>query len=184
MIVDFHRHLWSLSERYPRSAELVGRSGDPTAAETTPLVPDWQETGEKLIAEMDDAGVDRSVTFVPDYALRLGDGIFSPHGENLIQVELMRKYPDRIIPFFGIDPRRLGAGESFERAVKEWGVKGLKLHPAVGYFPHDRAAYPLYQTCVDHGLPVIFHSGPMPSPFSAATPSRCSSTMWPPTSPT
>lgn len=166
MIVDIHRHLWSLFERYPRAADLARRAGNPMGhVEDQPLVPDWKQTGEDLIAEMDEAGVDRSVIFVADYALRLGDGIFTAEGENLIHVELMRRYPDRLIAYFGIDPRRPGAADTFERAVKEWGVKGLKMHPTAGFFPHDRAAYPLYETCVAHGLPVTFHSGPMPSPL-------------------
>ena len=39
------------------------------------------------------------------------------------------------------------------------------MHPTVGYFPHDRAAYPLYEICQSKGLPVTFHTGPMPSPL-------------------
>ena len=166
MIIDMHRHLWSLFGRYPRAAELAIRSGVPKEdIESLPLVPDWQSTGEDLISEMDDSGVDKSVIFLADYSLRLGDGIFSVHGENRIHVELMRRYPDRLIAYFGIDPRHPGAADAFETAVVEWGVRGLKLHPSVGYFPHDRVVYPLYETCVSHGLPVTFHCGPMPSPL-------------------
>ena len=166
MIIDIHRHLWSLFERFPRVADIAARAGNPMAkAERLPLVPDWEETGEKLIAEMDDAGVDISVIFMADYALRLGDGIFSAEGENRIHVNLMRRYPDRVIAYFGIDPRRPGAADSLQRAVDEGGVRGLKMHPTVGYFPHDRVAYPLYEICQARGLPVTFHSGPMPSPL-------------------
>jgi len=166
MIIDIHRHLWSLFERFPRVAEIAARAGNPMVkSERLPLVPDWQETGENLIAEMDDAGVDISVIFMADYALRLGEGIFSVEGENRIHVELMRRYPDRVIAYFGIDPRRPGAADSLQRAVDEGGVRGLKMHPTVGYFPHDRVAYPLYEICQARGLPVTFHSGPMPSPL-------------------
>ena len=166
MIIDIHRHLWSLFERFPRVADIAARAGNPMAkSERLPLVPDWEETGEKLIAEMDDAGVDISVIFMADYALRLGDGIFSAEGENRIHVNLMRRYPDRVIAYFGIDPRRPGAADSLQRAVDEGGVRGLKMHPTVGYFPHDRVAYPLYEICQARGLPVTFHSGPMPSPL-------------------
>ena len=166
MIIDIHRHLWSLFERFPRVADIAARAGNPMAkSERLPLVPDWEETGEKLIAEMDDAGVDISVIFMADYALRLGDGIFSAEGENRIHVELMRRYPERLIAYFGIDPRRPGAADSLQRAVDEGGVRGLKMHPTVGYFPHDRVAYPLYEICQARGLPVTFHSGPMPSPL-------------------
>jgi len=168
MIIDIHRHLWSVYERYPQVAEQAARgvsSRSVGEVEKLPVVPDWQETGERLIEEMDGAGVDRSVIFLSDYGLRLGEGIFTVEGENLIHVEVMRRYPDRIIAWFGIDPRRPGAAEAFERAVKEWGVTGLKMHPVVGFFPHDRVAYPLYEICRAHGLPVIFHTGTAPSPL-------------------
>ena len=50
------------------------------------------------------------------------------------------------------------------RAIRVWGVSGIKLHPTVGYFPHDRACYPIYELCVAHGLPVLFHTGPISHP--------------------
>lgn len=166
MIIDMHRHLWSLFERYPRAAEIARRGGAKEAlVEDLPIVPDWEQTGRDLIKEMDESGIDISVIFMADYALRLGDGIFTAEGENRIHVELMKQYTDRIIAYFGIDPRRKGAADSFETAVTEWGVRGLKMHPTVGYFPHDRAAYPLYEICQSKGLPVTFHTGPMPSPL-------------------
>ena len=166
MIVDAHRHLWSMTERHPQIAEVAARSGsDMGSGENLPLVPDWEETGEKIIAEMDEAGIDKSVILMGDYGLLLGDWVFSVGGENRIHVELMRKHPDRFIAYFGIDPRRPGAADMFETAVKEQGVRGLKLHPSVGYFPYNKVAYPLYEICQAHGLPITFHSGPMHSPM-------------------
>ena len=114
---------------------------------------------------MDEAGIDKSVIMMGDYGLLLGDWVFTVWGENLIHAELMRKYPDRLIAYFGIDPRRPGAADLLEKGVKELGVKGLKLHPSVGYFPYDKVAYPLYEICQAHGLPITFHSGPMQSPM-------------------
>jgi len=155
-------------ERYPVLAEQAARSVGLRAmgqVEKLPLVPDWEKTGEELVAEMDSAGVDKAAISLCDYALRLGDGIFTATGENQIHVELMRRYPDRLIAFFGIDPRRPGAADLFEMAVKEWGVKGLKFHNTTGWFPHDRVAYPLYEICQAHGLPVLFHCAPAGSPL-------------------
>jgi hypothetical protein len=41
-----------------------------------------------------------------------------------------------------------------------FGVRGFKFHPNVqGYFPNDRAAYPLYEVIEALGVPAIFHTG-------------------------
>ena len=128
-----------MNERYPQLAEITPRSGkDMGSLKKLAIVPDWEETGEQLIADMDEAGVDKSVIMMGDYGLLLGDWVFTVWGENLIHAELMRKYPDRLIAYFGIDPRRPGAADLLEKGVKELGVKGLKLHPSVGYFPYAR----------------------------------------------
>src|SRR5690606_31111031 len=135
-----HRHMWSARERYREA--LPGRE---SPAITTNF--DWKETTRGIVAEMDEAGVDMSVLLVADFAARRGDAPFDIQEENHFVVEARKAYPNRMIAFYGIDPRRLGAVESFERAIKEWGVQGLKLHPSVGFFPHDRVCYPFYELC-------------------------------------
>ena len=155
MIIDMHRHMWSVGERHwDAFAELPGRD------QPRPAGFDWEETTREIVEEMDAAGVDRSVLLVADFAARLGDAPFDIQEENRLTVEASRRYPDRITALYGIDPRRPGAADSYERAIKEWGVSGIKLHPAVGFFPHDKACYPIYELCVAHGLPVLFHVGP------------------------
>ncbi len=43
------------------------------------------------------------------------------------------------------------------------GAKGIKLHPGVfGFFPHDRALWPMYAKCQELGLPVLADSAPLP----------------------
>ena len=167
MIIDFHRHMWSASQRHPRLGEIARRASKVgyRQPEEVPLVPDVDATSDAIVAEMDGAGVDVSVLLMADYHKRLGDAIFSPEGENRVQVHMSQRHQGRLIPFFGMDPRRPDAAGLFEVALKEWGVKGLKLHPTVGFFPHDQVCYPLYEKCVEYGVPVISHTGPMPSPL-------------------
>ena len=155
MIIDLHRHMWSVGERH-RDA-FAGMPGRPQLPEPS---FDWEQTAREIVEEMDGAGVDRSVLFVADFAARLGEPPLSIEEENRLIVEAHRRYPERITAYYGIDPRRPGAADSIERAIKEWGVTGIKLHPTVGFFPHDRLCYPIYELCVSHGLPVLFHSGP------------------------
>lgn len=73
--------------------------------------------------------------------------------------DLKIKYP-QIIPFIHIDPRRNGFMELLIKAVEEWGIKGVKIYPPLGYFPYDERLYPVYDYCVKHNLPVISHCSP------------------------
>ena len=156
MIVDMHRHMWSVEERHRAAfAELPGRDLPPSTNF------DWEETTQEIVEEMDGAGVDRSVLLVADFAARLGDAPFGIEEENRLTLQAHRRYPERLVAFYGIDPRRPGAADCYERAIKEWGVRGLKLHSSVGFFPHDRVCYPIYELSVAHGLPVLFHVGPV-----------------------
>jgi len=65
-----------------------------------------------------------------------------------------------LVTFVGLDPRR--GKESLielERAVQEKGCRGLKLYPPNGFYPDDEEYYPLYQLCVELGIPVTIHQG-------------------------
>lgn len=74
-----------------------------------------------------------------------------------------RTAPDLYLGYAGIDPNSdtKGALRELDRCVKEYGIVGLKFHPAYqNFFPNDRErAYPLYEKCVEYGLPVLFHTG-------------------------
>jgi hypothetical protein len=75
--------------------------------------------------------------------------------------EVVRRYPGRFIGFAGVDPwkGRVAIAE-LERAVLDLGLKGLKLMPAMqGFFMNDRRFYPLWEKCVELGVPVLTHTG-------------------------
>jgi predicted TIM-barrel fold metal-dependent hydrolase len=68
---------------------------------------------------------------------------------------------DIMIPFASIDPAkgRAGAREA-RRLVREFGVRGFKFHPTQqGFYPNDRAAYPLYEAIEEEGAITLFHTG-------------------------
>ncbi len=161
MIVDVHRHMWSVLERHYDTfsgMDIPGR----VKAERPDF--DWEQTTREIVEEMDEAGVDKTVMFVADFAARLGDPPFPINQENRLIVNAHELFPDRIVPFYGIDPRRPGAADLFEKAIKEWNVRGIKLHPSVGYLPHERTCYAIYELCTAFDVPVIFHAGPCSYP--------------------
>jgi len=75
--------------------------------------------------------------------------------------DVVRKYPDQFIGFASVDPWKGAiATQELERAVKELGLRGLKLHPtSQAFFPNDTRFYPLWEKCVELNVPIISHTG-------------------------
>lgn len=177
MIIDSHFHLldegWVHRDFLVGSArlatapmgKLTGEYPDPVALvdNLMPLLAD--STGEKRVATLDAAGVDRSLIFTVDYALLTGEPGVSIEDQNRMIAEAAKRFPDRLVPFFAIDPRRPGGLEMFRRGVEEWGMKGLKFHPTSGYYPYEDFCRPYYEACMEYGIPVLFHTGSQPAPL-------------------
>jgi predicted TIM-barrel fold metal-dependent hydrolase len=75
--------------------------------------------------------------------------------------ELAAENSDVLIPFASVDPARGAAGVArARRLIEEYGVRGFKFHSNIqGFYPNDRAAYPLYEVIASHGRIALFHSG-------------------------
>jgi predicted TIM-barrel fold metal-dependent hydrolase len=170
MIVDAHVHVngdpgWGsptmrqgFGRIWPR---LVGWTGDratldhSTASRSAAIDP----TGERCVAEMDEAGIDASVMMPIDAGVRFDDVEWSIEAINEASAELARRHPGRLYSFLGVDPRRRNALELFRRGILEWGMKGLKLYPPMGFYPSDECCRPLYEAAIDLGVPVLGHCG-------------------------
>ena len=122
-------------------------------------------TAEKLVPMMDGAGIDKACVFSVDFGLLTGEPEVGIEEQNRQVAQAAEDFPGRLIPFFTIDPRRPQAVEMFSRAVKEWGMKGLKFHPTSGYYASDPVCYPLYEKCMEYGLPVLIHAGAINAPL-------------------
>lgn len=168
MIVDFHRHLWSILERYPSARRLASARHMDTVAVQEER-PDVLARGDAILAEMTAAHIDLTVVFLGDYGLRLGEGPLPVDVENQLTADLARRHPDRLVAFLGVDPRRPGALELFRRGLDEWGMRGLKLHPGTGFRPDDPLCDPFYRLAGERGIPVVVHTGPMASPLLSHT---------------
>lgn len=177
MIIDCHTHLinedWHVPSFFIGEARVVtamlGKlTGEqPDALEVVknvmPVIAD--RTGEKRVAIMDAAGIDKSCIFAHDSGLLAGEPPASMEEQNRVIAEAAARFPDRLIPFFSIDPRRSEALGLFKRAVEDWGMKGLKFHPTAGFFPYDEVCYPFYERCMEYKIPVLFHTGSQPAPL-------------------
>ncbi|HYD63447.1 MAG TPA: amidohydrolase family protein [Noviherbaspirillum sp.] len=115
----------------------------------------------KLVAEMDRAGIAKTVLLIVDF------GFAYPEERDRIEElyslhrAIMASHPERFIVFAGIDPRRGRAGlDLVEKALRDWGFRGLKIYPPCGYSPSAKELYPFYEICQQYRVPVLSHIGP------------------------
>jgi uncharacterized protein len=177
-VIDIHRHWitgdWFSDYFWQNQArviyQIVARMGLPFTFEEilTQLLPTLYDTdGEKHLARMDEAGIEKAVVFVMDFGLLTGEPNIPIEQQNEAVFASAQRYPDRIIPFVNIDPRRGGAIGFVKRAIEEWGAKGLKLHPGAGFNPEEKETLKLIASIADYGLPVIVHTGHSIAPTSS-----------------
>jgi predicted TIM-barrel fold metal-dependent hydrolase len=80
--------------------------------------------------------------------------------DQLSELSKLKKTHPQTLPFIHIDPRREGVFDLLKQSVEEWGFKGVKLYPPLGYFPYDERLYPIYEYCEKNNLSVISHCSP------------------------
>jgi uncharacterized protein len=99
-----------------------------------------------------------------EYAAILPIDCTTAHGCQILsnqQIAFLMERSDRLIGFASVDPNAENAADALLRDVREYGLKGLKLDPALQQFDvadRDRA-YPVYQAAVDAGIPLLIHCG-------------------------
>jgi predicted TIM-barrel fold metal-dependent hydrolase len=86
------------------------------------------------------------------YLLRdQGDG--NPFVHSLVQ-----QCPRRIIQFYWLDPQELGSVEELEDTLKNWDVKGIKLHQACNRFRNDsQEMHQVARLASERDLPIFIH---------------------------
>jgi len=111
---------------------------------------------EDTLEDMAGAGVDKAVIVAID-----AETTFNYIVTNDLVADTVAKYPDKFIGFASVDPHKgLVACAELERAVKELGLKGLKVLPhLIKVCPNEQMMYPLYEIAQDFDIPVLFHTG-------------------------
>ncbi len=125
--------------------------------------------GSATVAALSEAGVDGAVLIPADFGEAYGElqakSMEEMHSD---YAELQKKYPGKLYAFAGPDIRRAGSLQLVERSFRDWGLKGLKVMPHLGYFVSDPALYPFYKMCLDYQRPVALCTNfePAFNPFS------------------
>lgn len=71
--------------------------------------------------------------------------------------QLVQTYPNQIIPFVAVDPRRPNILNLLRSWIEEKGFKGIKLYPPLGYMPTDPVLMQVYEYAQANNLPVMTH---------------------------
>ena len=90
--------------------------------------------------------------------LHVAQGDVGKKGNDRI-ARLVKRWPERLIPFGSVNPLFADALDEFKRAVEMLGMKGFKLSPIYqGFHPMDPRAVRIYQQAQEWGIPLIFHA--------------------------
>lgn len=169
MIVDVHTHPFESTKVLPKAwlegwyKTKVATFGEATAKR---LMANFDASVDALLRDMDAAGVDMAVVAHLDYSIYCQqEPEVSVWRANEYLAEMQAKYPDRIIAFVGVDPRRKDAIALLEKAVGEWKVRGIKV--MLNCPVTDEVVQPFMAKMNDLGVPAIFHMGTSPAPHAA-----------------
>ena len=179
MVISVHAHLahknmWSdkfwdfVADNYAKSL------GVPKKMVAEQMLPQfWASNAEVFVKVADSAGIDKALVMGVDWGMSVvGEAEWSVEEMNKWVAKQADEYPDKLASLCAIDPRRgERAVKLLEKAVEEWGMKGLKFHPTAGYYPDDRKFFPLYEKCVELDVPLYSHtaaviSSPMESKYA------------------
>lgn len=130
----------------------------------------WNElTPNKFINQMDDAGIDKSIIFPVDFGLVKGfsEPEIPIHEINEYYSNLANKYPERLVAYATVDPRRDDAPQIIREALDEHGATGIKLHPTTGYHLFDEEAYEILAIADKRDAPVLTDAKPIRAPLKS-----------------
>lgn len=124
---------------------------------------DLEYSPELLIAEMDNAGVEKAILI--SYEMKDTKWCFSMYGKDLLFrrvinkeyfVHAYLKYPGRFIWFtYGFDPNNRNYLDIIKEDISN-GARGIKLFPSItGFAMDDERLLPLFKYCEKEKLPVI-----------------------------
>ena len=145
---------------YTTFSGIMKRMGLEPGEEWKVLTVGIKSSVEEMLAEMDEAGVEKVVM--------LGIKFWSQHDHKLITditadevYEVMKKGKGRIIGGAGYNPWRIKESlQDIEKAVKEYGFKYVWTHPiSFGMRFDDRRMYPLYAKCLELDIAVGMQTG-------------------------
>ena len=171
-IIDIHAHV-AYHKNYPLKfiVQLIKKSITNSWLLTTDSMIERFCKGfmndnkcERLLKQMDEALIDKTILLIIDSELQYGEAAMSIEEIYHYHYKILRRNPDRFEVFAGIDPRRGRKGlDLFKKGILEYGFKGLKLYPPMGFSLMDKLLEEYFVICEKEKLPIMIHTGPSSS---------------------
>ena len=160
MIIDFRvqppfKSFLDIHFFRPRPAVEDPIAGNPFGKGRWPNPSFDQKSIELFLQEMDEVGISVAVIAGQRVAERWG----SVANDDI--AELVRRYPGRFFGFAGADPVEHGVVDEVRRSVEDLGCRGISILPGWSdppLFDDDQRVYPIYETCRELGVPLLFTS--------------------------
>ncbi|HLE30337.1 MAG TPA: amidohydrolase family protein [Anaerolineales bacterium] len=162
-VIDAHVHIMPWEQVRPDAAARMA-AGRKDFDEIQAICRDPY----RLMAHMDERGIEKLVMI--NYVTP--DVVGFTEAANVFSANMARPYPDRLIPFGGIDPRRVkDVAAEMDHLLGNSGrglrLRGIKIHPPHQFFranaylndPDLRGLATVYEKCVVYNVPVMFHTG-------------------------
>ena len=136
---------WANPETDPRKMGAFGMGRDPVPSCEQKSLDLWK-------AEMDEAQIEKCVVMgrkTKGTGIKAGNVL----AEDLY--DLANMFPDRVIPFAGIDPTEADAYKEVEYAATKLGFKGISIDPGwcePCMYAEDERIMPVYETASSLGL--------------------------------
>lgn len=115
----------------------------------------WFDPPETIIRLLDEAQIEQAIVMTYRDAPGPEEGVIE------YIAEAVQRYPDRLIGYARMNPRYGDdAVKLFDRAIRDYKMKGLKLHP-VSYVMHPASepTLALIRHAASLGAPTLFHCG-------------------------
>ena len=144
----FLRHLWPFgnTDLFDRLAAFISIGNLPSQKEIFEALKGFYPDGTRFVVlPLDMDGMEAGKA-PQSYLHQL---------EELRHLKL--QYPDFILPFVAVDPRRSGLLDLVKKYIEDYEFAGLKLYPPLGYFPCDPKLNRVYAYAEKHAIPVLTH---------------------------
>ncbi len=125
-----------------------------THVDESPLLG-WSDPPEVIVRLMDEARVSRAVIMTYRDMPGPEEGVIE------YVANAVRQYPDRLIAYARMNPRYGDeAIDLFDRAIREYHMRGLKLHPVTTIMhPASEPTLNLIRHAASLNVPTLFHCG-------------------------
>lgn len=108
-----------------------------------------------LLLAMDRFGVDMAVV----HPIASENNVLG-YGDNSFVRDLVKQHPDRLMAFASVLPYQRNAIAELDHAIKDFGLKGLKLHPAMQNYPLTHPCmFGIVEKCIELDIPILIHTG-------------------------